>query len=82
MPQIREFWEKRESHRGTGGFASTGVYTVMLDAQMEQTVWDDHLKAHWGTWKIYQALRRQGLKVKMNTVTKIVGMCKICAKFR
>ena len=82
VPQIREFWEKSESDRGTEGFGSTGVSNVMLDAEMEKAVWDEHLKAHWGAWKTYQALRRQGLKVKMKTVKKIVGMCEICAKFR
>ena len=70
------------TERGASGVGSTGVCHAISEGEMEQLVWDEHLIAHWGAWKVYKAMRRKGLKVTMKMVRKVTDMCEVCAKFR
>ena len=54
---------------------------VSLEA-LARLVWDEHLKAHWGAFRIYHALRRQGIPASWKFVKVICATCEICAKFR
>ena len=79
---VVEFDQEDSTRRGDGGFGTTGVCCNVSEAEMEQQVWDEHLIAHWGSWKVYKALRRKGLRVPMRIVRKITDMCEVCAKFK
>ena len=62
-----------------------GVIQVPEQMSLEaiaQLVWDEHLKAHWGAYKVYHALRRQGIPASWKLVKEICATCEICAKFR
>ncbi len=54
----------------------------MTIADMEQEVWMEHLKAHWGPYKVYHALRRLGKTVPWDVVRDVVGQCEVCCHFK
>ena len=67
------------------GLDTCGVIQVperMSSEAMAQLVWDEHLKAHWGAFKVYHALRQQGIPTSWKLVKEICATCEICAKFR
>ena len=37
---------------------------------------------HWGAFKVYHALRRQGIPASWKLVKEICATCEVCAKFR
>ncbi len=51
-------------------------------ADMEQEVWSEHLKAHWGPYKVYHALRRMGKRVPWRIVGEVIRQCEVCCHFR
>ena len=63
---------------------STYVKTNVLrkDEDLQQEVWSEHLKSHWGPYKVYWALRRRGVAATWKMVRKVCHECEICAKFR
>ena len=81
-PEVVEILDMEETERGGGGFGSTGVCNSLSDGDKEQIVWEEHLVAHWGAWKVYKALRRKGYRISMRIVKKVIDMCEVCAKFR
>ena len=81
-PIMKEVAELTGSERASGGFGSTGVNIVVDEGELEQKVWNEHLVAHWGPWKVFHALKKRGDPVPMRIVKKVCDMCEICAKFR
>ena len=81
-PKVIEMETRRETLRGDKGFGSTHTCSVLSEQKQEQIVWEEHLKAHWGTHKIYMALKRKGINIPYRIVEKICRTCEICIKFR
>ena len=81
-PEVVELFSMEDTERGMAGFGSTGTCNSLSTAEMEEIVWEEHLVAHWGAWKVYKALRRKGYRIPMRIVKKITDMCEVCAKFR
>ena len=81
-PEVVEIKEQRKTSRGKKGFGSTNMCGSISEQDLEQMVWDEHLKAHWGSFKTYMALKRNGIKVPYRIVEKICKTCEICTKFR
>ena len=81
-PEVVEIEKKRETIRGDRGFGSTNICSTVHEQELEQMVWEEHLKAHWGTYKTYLALKRKGINIPHRIVDKICRTCEICTKFR
>ena len=58
------------------------VSTINVSQEVAQKIWSEHLKSHWGAFKTYKALRRQGVQVTWSMVKDICNMCEICMKFK
>ena len=61
--EIMEIEEKKDTIRGDKGFGSTNTLCVINEQEMEQIVWKEHLKAHWGAYKTYMALKKKGINI-------------------
>ena len=81
-PEVVEIEKNRYTLRGDKGFGSTNTCSAISEQELEQIVWEEHLKAHWGTYKTYMALNRKGINVPYRIVEKICRTCEICTKFR
>ena len=44
-------------------------------------IWNEHMKAHWGAFKTYRALRSKGSKASWRMVREVCEMCEVCTKF-
>ena len=52
------------------------------DWVLRRIVWKEHLRAHWGPWKVYHALRDRGLTITFDLVRHVCSTCDVCAMFR
>ena len=72
-----EVWQDEDASKVCKPCCST-----LTRSEMEQEVWNEHLKAHWGTYKVFHALRRRGVIIPWRVVRMVCAQCEICAKFR
>ena len=56
--------------------------SLMTLEEKENAIWEEHLKAHWGPWKIFHALKGKGMKIPFYLVNKTVDQCEVCAHFK
>ena len=45
-------------------------------------IWNEHMKARWGEFKTFRALKSKGSKASWRMVQEVCDTCEVCVKFR
>ena len=61
-----------------------GIKTVTSigECSVEDEVWEEHIRGHFGPFKVWKMMELRGKKVSLKRCREICGRCRVCAFFR